>query len=220
MSTVELLTNQNVAALPTWKAPVAYARLRRVRAIAVGTMLALLDASVALVAFLAAYWVRFILPAEEASALGVEHYAQMGLTIGLIASALLAMHRMYDVRRPAPWPKRFNAIVSAVSTAAVLSLLVSFYRGDAPFSRLWFGTGWAFALVLLLLWRTLAQRLLLSLRHVLTPTKRVLIVGANGLGEELAIELACHYEVVGYADNGSDLDRLGDFPLLGPIAQL
>jgi hypothetical protein len=48
----------------------------------------------------------------------------------------------------------------------------------------------------------------------------VLIVGANGIGEELATELACHFQVVGYVDNGSDLEHLQEFPLLGPIAQL
>jgi exopolysaccharide biosynthesis polyprenyl glycosylphosphotransferase len=192
----------------------------RLRAVAAGVSLAVLDATVALVAFLVAYWVRFVLPAEEAAALGMEQYVRMGLTIGLIACVLLAMHGLYDVRHPRPWPNRLNATVSAVSTAAVLSLVVSFYRGDAPFSRLWFATGWACAVVLLVAWRALAQRLVVALGHAITPARRVLIVGANGLGEELATELACQFEVVGYADNGSDLERPGHFPLLGPIAQL
>ena len=220
MSTVEILSNPNVTALPTWRASEGSPRPMRLRAVAAGAALAVLDASVALVAFLAAYWVRFVLPAEEAAALGIEQYVRMGLTIGSIAGALLAMHGMYDVRHPRPWPNRLNATVSAVSTAAVLSLLVSFYRGDAPFSRLWFADGWAFAVVLLVAWRALAQRFVVALGHAITPARRVLIVGANGLGEELATELACQYEVVGYADNGSDLEHSANFPLLGPIAQL
>jgi exopolysaccharide biosynthesis polyprenyl glycosylphosphotransferase len=48
----------------------------------------------------------------------------------------------------------------------------------------------------------------------------VLIVGANGVGEALATEFASHYQVVGFVDNGSDLEHLQEFPLLGPIAQL
>ena len=190
------------------------------RTVATGLSLAVLDTSVILVAFLAAYWVRFVLPADAAAALGFEQYLRIGLTIGLIACALLALHGMYDVRHPRPWPARLNATVSAISTAAVLSLLVSFSHGDAPFSRVWFATGWAFGVVSLIAWRSLAQRLVVAMRHAITPARRVLIVGANGLGEELATELACQYEVVGYADNGSDLERLGNFPLLGPIAQL
>jgi exopolysaccharide biosynthesis polyprenyl glycosylphosphotransferase len=47
----------------------------------------------------------------------------------------------------------------------------------------------------------------------------VLIVGANRLGQELADELQGDYQVVGYVDNGSDLEP-SDLPLLGPIAQL
>jgi exopolysaccharide biosynthesis polyprenyl glycosylphosphotransferase len=48
----------------------------------------------------------------------------------------------------------------------------------------------------------------------------VLIVGANRLGRELAAELAGHYQVVGYVDNGTDLGEHTDFPHLGSIAKL
>jgi exopolysaccharide biosynthesis polyprenyl glycosylphosphotransferase len=221
MSTVELLSKPSVTAAPTWHAPASSTRPRRLRIVGAGLWLAIFDTSVVLGAFLAAYWVRFVLPADAAAALGLEQYLRMGLTIGSIACALLAMHAMYRVRHPRPWPARFNAIVSAVSTATVLSLVVSFYHGDAPFSRVWLATGWALAVVSLVAWRSLAQRLVVvAMRHAIAPARRVLIVGANGLGEELATELACQYEVVGYADNGSDLERPGNFPLLGTIAQL
>jgi exopolysaccharide biosynthesis polyprenyl glycosylphosphotransferase len=220
MSTVELLSNPHVTARPTWRSPTSSARPMRLRTLAAGLSLAMLDMTVVAVAFLAAYWVRFVLSADLAAALGLEQYLQIGLTIGSIACVLLALHGMYDVRHPRPWPARLNATVSCLSTAAVLSLLVSFSHGDAPFSRVWFGTGWAFAVAGLIAWRSLAQGLVVAMRDAITPVRRVLIVGANGLGEELATELAGQNEVVGYADNGSDLDHLGNFPLLGTIAQL
>jgi exopolysaccharide biosynthesis polyprenyl glycosylphosphotransferase len=46
------------------------------------------------------------------------------------------------------------------------------------------------------------------------------VVGANPIGRALARELAGHFQVLGYVDNGSDLDGGDDLPLLGPIAAL
>jgi exopolysaccharide biosynthesis polyprenyl glycosylphosphotransferase len=48
------------------------------------------------------------------------------------------------------------------------------------------------------------------------------VVGANPLGQDVARALAGQRRVVGYVDNGADLDvaGAGDLPLLGPIAQL
>jgi exopolysaccharide biosynthesis polyprenyl glycosylphosphotransferase len=68
------------------------------------------------------------------------------------------------------------------------------------------------------MWRTLAQHLYAAARAALASAPRVLIVGANDLGQCLAQELspACH--VVGFVDNGADTSL--DWPLLGPIARL
>jgi exopolysaccharide biosynthesis polyprenyl glycosylphosphotransferase len=222
MSTVEFLTEQHMTGLSASADWAAAGRARSASLLPVvgGLALAVLDVGIVLAAFISAYWVRFVLPAEEAAALGIEQYTRMGLTIGVIACLLLALHRMYDVRRLPAWPARLNATVSALSTAAVLALVVSFFRGDAAFSRVWFATGWGLAVLLVTLWRSLSQRPINTLARILTPTRRVLIVGANGVGESLATELSGHYQVLGYVDNGSDLERLHDFPLLGPIAQL
>jgi exopolysaccharide biosynthesis polyprenyl glycosylphosphotransferase len=223
MSTVELLSSSPLVTPARSLAPeiITGARLPRVMSWLGRLGLVGLDIGVVLVAFLAAYWIRFVLPAEEASALGLDLYVRMGLTLGVIASALLALHRMYDLRALPAWPARLNATVSALSTAAVLALAISFFRGDAQFSRLWFATGWALAIVLLTIWRVVIQRVIVGLAHTLAPATRVLIVGANGTGEELATELASHnHQVIGYVDNGSDLEHLSEFPLVGPIAQL
>ena len=75
------------------------------------------------------------------------------------------------------------------------------------------------AVAALVIWRPLAHRLYERLRDGLSHANRVLIVGANRLGRELATELKNGFQVVGYVDNGSDLEDL-ELPLLGPIAQL
>jgi exopolysaccharide biosynthesis polyprenyl glycosylphosphotransferase len=125
-----------------------------------------------------------------------------------------------DLDRPLSWSGRLNAVVSAVSTAQVLAVTASFFLGDQRFSRLWFAAGWAFAVVLLVLWRLAAQTLYRVARDTFAPANRVLIVGANPLGRELAEELAGRYNVVGVVDNGSDLDPADSLPHLGPIAQI
>lgn len=223
MSTVELVPPRQLTR-PELTLPRPVEALKRtsgVPAMVASLVLAVADVGLVVLAFLAAYWIRFVLPAEETNALGIDQYVRMGLTLGCIASVLLALHKMYSVRTWPAWPARLNAIVSALSTAAVLALAFSFFHGDAPFSRLWFATGWALAVLLLMTWRALARAPLVALAHALAPAKRILVVGANRVGEQVATELAGHkHEVVGYVDNGSDLERLSDFPLLGAISQL
>jgi exopolysaccharide biosynthesis polyprenyl glycosylphosphotransferase len=156
---------------------------------------------------------------DEIAALGLDQYVRMGITIGVITSALMAAHGMYDLNRQPAWPKRLNAVVSGISTAVVLAIGLGFFIGDQSFSRLWFATGWLVATGLLALWRSVGVHLYAVLRSAFAPAQRVLIVGANPLGVELANELAERFEVVGYVDNGSDL--IGThYPLLGPISEL
>ncbi|MGH6915705.1 MAG: sugar transferase, partial [Geminicoccales bacterium] len=147
----------------------------------------------------------------------------MGLIVGLVTTVLFALHGMYDVDRAQGWFARLHFVVSSVSTALVLAVAVSTLLGDQRFSRLWFAAGWGIAVAGLTLWRALGQTLYAAVRDVVAPANRVLIVGANPLGRELARELAGHRRVAGYVDNGSDLDNLDDqtdLPLLGPIARL
>jgi exopolysaccharide biosynthesis polyprenyl glycosylphosphotransferase len=199
----------------------AHSRAERLLPVVSGACLVTADIALVVAAFLLAHWVRFIAPDDEAAALSLEQYARMGLIVSLLTALMFAFHGLYDEdHRIQPWPARLHITVSAVSTALILAVTISFFLGDQRFSRLWFAAGWAFAVAGLLLWRTLAQRLCTLARDALAPANRVLVVGANPLGEQLAVELAERYHVVGYVDNGSDLAGDGAVPLLGPIAQL
>ncbi len=198
----------------------AYSRAERLLPVLSGTCLLVIDIALVLAAFLLAYWVRFIAPDNEAAALGLEQYARMGLIVGLGTALLFALQGLYDPDRSLAWPARLHAVVSSVSTALVVAVAMSFFFEDQRFSRLWFAAGWAFAVVALLVWRMLARKLYAAVRDTVAPANRVLIVGANTLGQELADDLAGRYQVVGFVDNGSDLDGSSRVPLLGPIAQL
>jgi exopolysaccharide biosynthesis polyprenyl glycosylphosphotransferase len=113
--------------------------------------------------------------------------------------------------------------VSAISTALILAVTISYALGDQRFSRLWFAAGWAFAAIGLLAWRTVAQRLVSATRAAVLPANRAVVVGCNPLGRQVARELADRFDVVGFVDNGSDPADPGDrsnLPWLGPIAHL
>ncbi len=185
-----------------------------------GLALALVDVLLVLGAFLLAYWVRFVVSDMEAAALDLLAYARIGLSVGVVVALLFAPQGLYDESRPMAWPARLYAIVSALSTALVVTLVASFLFGGDGFSRLWFAAGWAFAVLLLVTWHALAQNVFAIVRTALARTTRVLIVGANPLGQELARELSARHEVLGYVDNGTDLKGDSDLPLLGPISRL
>jgi exopolysaccharide biosynthesis polyprenyl glycosylphosphotransferase len=213
--------DQPTALVQDWGGPsVESPRGRQWLPIAAGLCLITGDLGLVVTGFLLAHWVRFVAPHDEVDALGLEPYVAMALTVGLITVGLLAAHGLYDQERRPAWPRRLNAIVSAASTALALAL-GAWYVGDQSLSRLWLGSGWALSIALLVTWRTLAQRLYTRARAALMPAGRVLIVGANPLGQQLAAELSERYEIVGYLDNGMDLAHDGPGPrLLGPIAHL
>jgi exopolysaccharide biosynthesis polyprenyl glycosylphosphotransferase len=68
-------------------------------------------------------------------------------------------------------------------------------------------------------WRVVADQIHAWIDAAAGPSNRLLIIGANALGADLARELSDRYRVVGYVDNGSDLS-VSSLPLLGPIARL
>lgn len=185
-----------------------------------GGAVAATDVLLVLGAFLLAHWLRFVAPDGQDLALELGPFVRMGLGVGLVTALLFAHHGLYDGDRPQSWPARLYIVVSVLSTALVITVMVSYFLGEDRFSRLWFLTGWTLAVSILSVWRTFAQSLYTSIRDAVSPASRVLIVGANELGQELARELSDRYEVLGYVDNGSDLNGSADYPLLGPIARL
>jgi exopolysaccharide biosynthesis polyprenyl glycosylphosphotransferase len=167
---------------------------------------------------LAADWLRFV-AADAELAVGIGVYTRVGLSVAVLTTALLALRGQYETPQPTDWAARLYTMVSALSTALVIALALSFFAGDQALSRLWIGIGWSAGLVGLFIWRTLAVRVYLAARNAITPTTRVLVVGANPLGEQLAKELSEWYQIVGFVDNGCDLVD-SKLPLLGPVSEL
>ena len=180
----------------------------------------LVDIVVVLGAFLLAYWVRFIVPDAEGTALSLDEYARIGALVGVTTVLLMALQGVYESHRRLTWATRLHVVVSSISTALILVVALSYALGDQRFSRLWFAAGWLIAAIGLMVWRSTAQQLVQAARTQLVPANRAVIVGANALGHQVAQELSGRFHVLGYVDNGSDLDGRAGLPLLGPINRL
>jgi len=193
-------------------------RQRQIEALMVGFLVA---ADVVLVAgsFLTAYIVRFVLPDDVGAAFPLDLYVRTGVLIGFIAALLVALQGLSDLGNRRSWPVRLRAITSGVSTGAVIAVILSFDQ-DQRLSRSWLAIGWSLSIVGLSSWRSVAPTLHLAVHRRLSTRPRLVIVGANLVGQELARELEGRFDVLGYVDNGADLAAGPDRPMLAPIAEL
>lgn len=169
--------------------------------------------------FIVAYFIRFVVSDEIAAALPLGLYLRVGVTVGVVTAVLLAVQGLGDLDLRRSWPTRLRAITSAVSTAGIFAVVFSFDQ-DQRLSRAWLAMGWLLAIGGLSVWRSAAPSAYLHLRRQLTWRPRLVVVGANVIGQELAGELEGAFDVLGYVDNGTDLPEPLDRPLLGPIAEL
>ena len=195
-------------------------QLRRLLPAAFVGVAVAIDALLVIDAFALAYVLR-VGPHEVAtSSAASQSPLWFAAIVAGFAIALLATRGLYDLEHPLPWPSQAYAIVSSVSIALVSAILLSVFV-DEPFAKSWSATGSAIAVVALAIWHITAARGYAGLSRATIPGRRAIVVGANVAGRESARELTQKgYQVVGYADNGSDLLDEIDLPLLGPIARL
>ena len=110
--------------------------LGRRLALVAGTCLVAGDAILVLGAFLLAYWVRFIAPDLEATALGLNEYARMGAIVSLVTVVLFALHDFYDLDRPRPWLERELHIVQPKLVVVMGAEALAFLNAlDFPLAR-------------------------------------------------------------------------------------
>lgn len=214
MTSVTLATNADTAVV----APVTPRARQAVALVAVVTLFAV-DIIMVAGAFIVAYFIRFVVSDAVATALPLAQYVRTGLVVGVVAAVLLAVQGLGDLDRRRSWPTRLRVITSAVSTGAVIAVIFSFDQ-DQRLSRAWLAIGWSLAMALLALWRSAAPALHLVMRRSFAWRPRLVVVGANVIGQELGHELDRSFEVLGYVDNGTDLIEPLDRPLLGSIAEL
>lgn len=204
-------------AVPDATTPASDQAQRALFAASVSLILAV-DFGVVVAAFVLAYVLRFVAPGDVVSALPFENYLRTGLMAALVSVALLALQGLADLERVRSWPTRLRAITSAISTGTVIAIIFAF-DGDPRLSRVWLALGWSLAIVGLVAWLTIAPTIYFTLRRYLVTRPRAIVVGANAVGIDVARELSQNFDVLGYVDNGTDVEGL-DRPLLAAIAEL
>ena len=195
-------------------------QLRRLLPAAFVGLAVAIDGVLIIDAFALAYFLR-VGPHEAATSAAVSQSPfWFAAIVAGFAIMLLTTRGLYDLEHPLPWPAQLYAIVSSVSIALVSAVLLSVLI-DEPLAKSWSAAGSAIAVVALAVWHVAATRGYAALSRATVPGRRAIVVGANAAGRESARELEQKgYDVVGYADNGSDLLDETDRPLLGPIARL
>jgi len=192
---------------------------RLLPAVFVGIAVAV-DALLVIDAFALAFFLRAAPRDAAASALVAESPFWLAVMVAAVAITLLASRGLYDLEHPLPWPSQLYAIVSSVSVALVGVVVLSLFVDEPP-AKSWSAAGSAIAIAALAVWHVAAARGYTALSRRIFPGRRAIVVGANVAGRESARELTEKgYQVVGYADNGTDLLDDIDRPLLGPIARL
>jgi exopolysaccharide biosynthesis polyprenyl glycosylphosphotransferase len=178
------------------------------------------DALLVVDCFTLSYTLRTLFPQSLTPAFLPDSPAWIAVIVAVLGVGLLASHGLYDLEHPRPWPSRLYTIVSSISMALVGAVALSLLAGE-PFARAWSAASSAFAVAALAIWHSGIARGYAAMSRAVVPARRAIVVGANGAGRASAQELADEgYDVVGYADNGTDLLDATDRPLLGPIARL
>jgi exopolysaccharide biosynthesis polyprenyl glycosylphosphotransferase len=215
------LTDVAVAATEqAWSRARPQAQFRRVLPAVFVSIAVAIDALLVIDAFALAFFMRAVPRDGAASSAAAESPVWLAAIVAAFAITLLASRGLYDLEHPLPWPTQLYAIVSSVSIALVGAVVLSLFV-DEPFAKSWSAAGSAIAITGLVVWHLAAARGYAALSRTVFPGRRAIIVGANVAGRESARELTEKgYQVVGYADNGSDLLDEIDRPLLGPIARL
>lgn len=204
-----------------WTAPrpIGAPRVARALPAALVAMAVAVDALLVVDALALADATRSGAPSGATPGLVPDSPASLAVIVAILTVGLLASRGMYDLEHPLPWPSQLYAIVSSSSIALVGAVVLSLVLGET-FAQSWSAAGSAFAVAALAVWHTAVGRSYAALGRAMVPGRRAIVVGANSAGHLAARELeAKGYEVVGYADNGTDLEDL-DRPLLGPIARL
>ncbi|MEE8391335.1 MAG: sugar transferase [Anaerolineae bacterium] len=164
----------------------------------------------------------FGIPLDEPLAFGPWFYL---LVPALWAMAFLGL-RVYDPARALHYLNDVQAVWSAVTWATLVFAGVA-YLFFREFSRLLFFYFYLLDLVFLVGWRALLRWLLqLGLGRSLGEPRRVLVVGAGAVGQELGRALHAYrwtgLELVGYVDDDKSKqgETCADCPVLGTLEDI
>lgn len=214
--------------------PVNVRRSRRLR-LETAAMFAL-DVLAVVAGAVLAWWVRYEyrldFNREFFNYQGLDRFWRIGLLLTTITLALLWIKGSYRQPRNAAWLGQLNTLMSSVTTAVGLTIIVTFLarRFDFP-SRLIFLYAWLLIFASLALGRLLIVKVRRWRWSRGNDLERVLVVGGTGLGREIMASLSdsatTGYDLIGFVADPAEPDAPAprftekiSAPHLGPIDDL
>ena len=183
---------------------------RRVRRIIAHSVFLILDAGMAFLGFVLAYWIRYQLQLGRAVAepnyLPFRAFVWIGLALVAILVILFEGRGLYQFPRSSSWPESM-ARVAGSTTLAMAVLLVLLYATRTFYSRLLYVYAWFTVILCVGLGRVLAGRLQRWLWSQGIGAERVLVVGGGPLGQQVMSSIRRQprlgYFLVGYLHDGA-----------------
>jgi exopolysaccharide biosynthesis polyprenyl glycosylphosphotransferase len=190
--------------------------------------LAVLDSAALLTAFAFAYLVRFrsSLPVFREGTDALDFYGTVAIWALPIWLVIFGFSRLYDRRILFSGYSEYARVGSACTAAAFAIVLISFLYDSPSIARAWLLIVWISAIALVWTVRFAARRAVQSLRsrgYLLAPT---LIVGTDGEGEALSVQLLENVgtgaRLVGFVEGSvtSGETRVGELPIVGHVSDL
>jgi len=204
---------------PTWvnSQPMPSSRLAAIRWLKIGLVAG--DVLVLLAAFVAAFWLRFVLGLGLAREVVPEPrtYLLVGVCLVPVWLGLLALMGGYNSSILLGGTSEYARLVNACTWGAMALIVYGFFADSFQISRGWLVFAWGLAAFLLCLFRFLARRLAYRLRRRGYFVERALIVGTNEearlLAEQLANRALSGLQIMGLVQTAQGA------AIPGPVAQ-
>lgn len=166
-----------------------------------------------------AHWLRLDVVSSDARAGGTGGVFWLAVAAGVISAVVLATQGSYGVRKHATRAGTSKAVLAAVSIALVISTALTGPDSDRGIRLSLLAPAWMVGSACLLTSRLFLGPWYAKLVESLRSPSRVLIVGSDTVGQDLARELGEKYQVVGYVDDRGVAAENG-LAVLGPVAEL
>ena len=187
------------------------------------------DAVLINVAFLIAYWMRYVKEwggqVDPAFQVPYTQYVPVAAVLTVLLLLTLSIEGVYSKRVGTSFFEEFYAILNGTTTAVVLMIVIFFFYRPYSYSRLIFAYVALLTVLLLSVVRLVERIVRHQLRKRGIGVVRLLIVGAGEKGRTLMRHIVAHpelgYQIVGFVDD--DLQRqhdIGRIKALGDTSRL
>lgn len=193
-------------------------------------LLALLDLLLVVLAFFAAWYVRYELQwyrsVDPAYYTGFTFYLEIGLLAGVFMIVALSVEGVYKLPRGTSFLNEFYRLVTATSIVTIILMVGNYMFQPAYHSRLVYGIAGFLILIFLTISRIANRQLMAWLRRRGIGIRRVLLVGAGEVSRMIMRVLLAKpdlgFDVVGFLDDNPEKGKknLGPFSARGSIDNL